>query len=578
MLTIDEADVTVLESQLSQANRLAGDLAARLTLFHLRFSGHETSLKPVMRQTERLMAQRAEVAEGLELIAKVETYARELAAMEDQLAQPLFSVDLTRYMGLLEEGRTALATAQLDLQGFSGVTSHFETALQDGEATLQGAFRKTVLQMAGVYEAGSEEPPVVRPGLFQDLQALLHHGFGTLDEVVVARSRALDESMKPAIRKMAQGHGGLAAGAEALVAALTAEHAFWSTLLPEAASPYFARVAEKVVERWCAEVERAVQAERQLREGGAYVFEVLGSVAQVRDTLQRVLGTDRLVRPLEKLTQNLDGASVFVSILRDAANSVATATDIRVQGGIVGAVTTQMTMLGRLARHRALMESVISSFLLGDWIPVPKPAWVGRYSSVLQQVEVDELDPAQLLSCYYSDVVDAIMVTLEMRCMETLEKRAAMGFVLVTNLSVVENMLRKTDTGAILGGMGYGRISKLKKRFLNYFLDGWKQAAASLMDVTVVAGGDTHKMSSKEKDAIKEKFRSFNSQVEELAREHQGFRITDKELRGQLQKEINFISPLYRRFYDKYGEADWVRKAKVVRWGKLEFDQLLGSL
>jgi exocyst complex protein 7 len=89
------------------------------------------------------------------------------------------------------------------------------------------------------------------------------------------------------------------------------------------------------------------------------------------------------------------------------------------------------------------------------------------------------------------------------------------------------------------------------------------------MDVTVVKGGSSStfgksSLSSKDREAIKEKFKNFNAEFDALVKAHKSYNITDQSLRQLLAKEVSFISPLYHRFYDKHSGGDFSKHVDKV--------------
>lgn len=88
------------------------------------------------------------------------------------------------------------------------------------------------------------------------------------------------------------------------------------------------------------------------------------------------------------------------------------------------------------------------------------------------------------------------------------------------------------------------------------------------MDVTVVKGSAStagkSSLSSKDREAIKEKFRTFNAEFDSLVKAHKSYNITDQALRQLLAKEVAFISPLYHRFHDKHSGGDFSKHVDKV--------------
>src|SRR4051812_16493615 len=93
----------------------------------------------------------------------------------------------------------------------------------------------------------------------------------------------------------------------------------------------------------------------------------------------------------------------------------------------------------------------------------------------------------------------------------------------------------------------------------------WKELAGFLLDTIYTkntTAGSKPSLNSKDKEAVKEKFKNFNNLFDELVQRHKGYVFPDKEVKAMLFKEITFISPLYGRFYDKYHEVVKDKHAK----------------
>jgi exocyst complex protein 7 len=84
-------------------------------------------------------------------------------------------------------------------------------------------------------------------------------------------------------------------------------------------------------------------------------------------------------------------------------------------------------------------------------------------------------------------------------------------------------------------------------------------------------------LGSKDKDAVKEKFRNFNMSFDELVAKHKSFKM-EPEVRRQFGRDIQvFIEPLYSRFWERYHEVD-KGKGKYVKYDKGQLSSILASL
>ena len=87
-------------------------------------------------------------------------------------------------------------------------------------------------------------------------------------------------------------------------------------------------------------------------------------------------------------------------------------------------------------------------------------------------------------------------------------------------------------------------------------------SAAAIDSAAILKG-----LSSKDKDAIKEKFRLFNASFDDLVAKHKSLNM-EREVREMLARQVQqMIEPLYCRFWDRYHEVD-KGKGKYVKYDK----------
>lgn len=73
------------------------------------------------------------------------------------------------------------------------------------------------------------------------------------------------------------------------------------------------------------------------------------------------------------------------------------------------------------------------------------------------------------------------------------------------------------------------------------------------MDVTYVRGGAIKSsMGSNDKQLVKERFKNFNMEFDEIWRAQTTYAVPDTELRAQVIRDVkNVLVPMYGRFLDK---------------------------
>ncbi|ODQ79198.1 hypothetical protein BABINDRAFT_162238 [Babjeviella inositovora NRRL Y-12698] len=593
-MDIDEADITVLEEHLLTTSALVRSITLTLNTVSAKFSQSRTNLKPVISSTKALIAQKKDIAAGLETLAAVDESIQRISALEAVLELPLSATGLRKYIDTLARSRLVLLETG-NLGAFKGVTSHFKSVVHAADKKLDQSFRETMASVSAPYDPAIEPFPLASTAAIKDLKILIAHK--TWDrvekDVVDARREFLRASLQhieagARARDAPDVHATRALGVKQYTTSfcemVTAEHHFlWALLGDTRADWVFGVVCDAPLRTFLNIVaQNAEFAMTNKATDGLMLFDLIDALSAALEAHTRIDAHLDAVGKLEIehnriVTQAHD---LFKEMFRYVDSRVASVLQMPSDNGVCPVIVEIMSRLRKFSKFSGAACEIIVSMPLGSWIPSPKPQWVGVFSSVLTHVSIDETSGPDMLSCYFSDLIDAMLIALELRCKALVPKlnRATMGYFLITNLTLIEQIAKNSEMDQILGANGNERLEKLRKRFLNYFLDGWKSVASILMDVTVISGNDTGKMSSKEKDVIRDKFKMFNAAIEELIKQHKSYNITDKGLRQFLQKEINFVSPLYRRFYDKYGVMDWVRKGKNVKWDKEEFDGMLEGL
>lgn len=299
--------------------------------------------------------------------------------------------------------------------------------------------------------------------------------------------------------------------------------------------------------------------------------------------------------------------TIFIDLLRYIEHKVSTMDKLPSDNGVLEVTVDLMSRVRKISDFRELCLEVVLSMKLGSWMmQTPKPKSITVFSSVLPAAPgstADEHDANYLLLSYFSDCIDSILINLEIVVKQgelRIAKKSVQGYFLITNLTLVEQIVnRLSELYRILGPTGLERLNKLKKRFLVLFLDDWNYASYVIIrDMTAITAthattsGTTtnsgaplglaqslHTPNSKEREQIKELFKTFNESFEDAINSYKNFNITDQNLRAYLANEIKkLILNTYFKLYDKYGTSDFTKnKVKYVKYDKHSFEALLNK-
>ncbi|KAL3484478.1 Cullin repeat-like-containing domain protein [Aspergillus germanicus] len=248
-------------------------------------------------------------------------------------------------------------------------------------------------------------------------------------------------------------------------------------------------------------------------------------------------------------------------------------------GGSVPLVNEVMSSLTTLTGYSGPLASILTSLGDGNWRSTSN-------TSSATPLDVSP-DSSTLLSHFILDMIEALMISLESRSRALHRSKAVQGVFLSNVFCIVDRSIRSSpELAKYLGSAdSISRIDTFRKRATSTYLDAWKETSHYLLDVqyTSRTGGGrpqsggvvdssaiVKSLSSRDKDAIKDKFKSFNTSFDELVARHKALYM-EREVRSVLAREVQAVlEPLYARFWDRYHEIDKGRgKNRFSTWRQL---------
>lgn len=244
-------------------------------------------------------------------------------------------------------------------------------------------------------------------------------------------------------------------------------------------------------------------------------------------------------------------------------------------GGSVPLVSAVMSSLTTLTGYSGPLASILTSVGDGNW---------RSRSNTTGTAPLDVgPDSGTLLSHFILDMIEALMASLEARGRNLHRTKAALGVFMSNVFCIVDRSIRQSpELARYLGAPdSIARIDTFRKRATSTYLDAWKETSQYLLDVqyTSRSGARTSTggvvdssaivktLSSRDRDAIKDKFKSFNTSFDEMVARHKSLHM-EREVRGVLARELQTVlEPLYARFYDRYVEIDKGR-GKYIKYDK----------
>lgn len=593
---IDEADAVVLQESLTKTRTLISQISQSLNKISTSTSRSEQLLNPIVDKNKRLSVFKRNVDESLLAVSNVQGIASEASIYEARLGERIDNVKA--YITTIHKSEDILERLTDNQNGeYRGISENLSKTIMDSEFKLKSHFRELILLDSQAFDPQifmtQRKPfPYMSNGKIRDVNLILsffNDNEKSIDNIFIdTRSKMITDSMaflEPFTKHTKKndkvpyekGSNGILNYTEAYLGFISNEYALLEDIHKgsEFMLPTFHKIIQRSVENYARVVKDILDAiQNKLASDGLLVFELIDSLTKVLSMLR---SKSRETYP--SLQANLEACrntarSLFKELLKFTEQRVNSLVSLPQDNGISEVTVEVMSKARKFSEYRNDALSVMTGMKAGSWIPQPKPQWLSTFSSISQTTAIDDSDPKQLLSSFFSDVIDALIVSLELKANQFIKKKQTIGYFLITNITLVEQIVSRSEMKNILDSVGFARMEKLKKRALNSFLTGWKQVASYLLDVNVVG-----KLSSKDREAIKEKFRNFNSEFDELVKSYKAYNITDPSLKKFLSKEISFISPLYKRFYDKHSSGDFTKHTdKYIKYNKVEFDKILDSL
>lgn len=269
--------------------------------------------------------------------------------------------------------------------------------------------------------------------------------------------------------------------------------------------------------------------------------------------------------------------SSLSELLEETKRKAASLNVLPPDGGPVPIVSEVMSSLAALTAYSGPLASILTSLGDGNW----------RFASNTSGTAPLDVSPdsSTLLCHFILDVIEALMYSLETRGRNFHRTKAAQGVFLSNVFCIVDRSIRQSpELARYLGSPdSIARIDSFRKRATSTYLDAWKETSQYLLDVqytsraggsarpasggTVDSGAIIKSLNSKDKDAIKDKFKSFNASFDELVARHKSLYM-EREVRSVLAREVQAVlEPLYARFWDRYHEVDKGR-GKYVKYDK----------
>lgn len=276
--------------------------------------------------------------------------------------------------------------------------------------------------------------------------------------------------------------------------------------------------------------------------------------------------------------------SSLSELLEDVRRRVQSMQSLPIDGSSLPFTSEVMTRLQTMTQYPQPLTSIMASIGDGNWNPgsAGNQSTTSIPSTSTKSFDVGA-DGNQLLAHYVIDTMEILLTSLEAKARTLVRSKSLLGVFMANNVALIDRMIRSSDLADVLAtGGAPAKIDSWRKKGTSAYLDSWREPCSALMDVQYTNRGARPPsgnagiidsaavikgLSSKDKDSIKEKFKSFNASFEDLCQKHKTMSM-EREVRSQLSREVQaMVEPLYARFWDRYHEID-KGKGKYVKYDK----------
>jgi exocyst complex component 7 len=335
------------------------------------------------------------------------------------------------------------------------------------------------------------------------------------------------------------------------------------------------------------------------------ISELAGTLRELNGHIKNHLTTDcylayEIIEIMSNLSSNLDGRtgelkpsfaaalqpiretgkSSLGELLEDTRRRISNLPTISGDGAALPITSETMTRLQTMVDFLRPISSIMISIGDGGW----KSASTSNASTdqipSLKSFDVGA-DGKQIFAHYSMNTIDTLLNSLEAKAKPLLKGKPTLGVFIANNATVIERMIRNSDLQPLLSSR-MADVDRWRKTGAQLYTLAWREPSAHLLDVQYTNRGNRPPsgsaaaidsaailkgLSSKDKDAIKEKFKLFNASFDELVAKHKSLGM-EREVREMLGRQVQqMIEPLYGRFWDRYHEVD-KGKGKYVKYDK----------
>lgn len=616
----ESAEVEVLFANMEKLKGLTKKIQGSLNRLETSGDSVKEAVGPIYSNTQKLQVTNANIDKIIDSIERIRAPMDQRNREERILRSDPKQTGLNDYIASLDRTNQALGELKsTNLRSNQQAIADMNTLLSEGTGRLQEEFRDALIEFTRPVEplhylTKNLPFPPIPPESVSRLRTIHNHITQSMQQTqangeaptiniyaelrggyIMQSLRNLATASMSTARKQAvdtiyrQGTSGIGTYATALEGMYVAEY---DNICPIFQREEWGRVSLLTTRNSMGEFKRTLEdlnthIKKTLITDCYLGFEILDIATKLAMRLEQQLGPDirQPVSDALKPIRETSKQAVFM-LYDEPRKQTQMLVSLPFDGAAVPVTGDIMNRLQALTGYLQPLSSILTSVGEGGWA---KPS-NSSTSSVpsLKSLDVGA-DGRQLFAAYALDMLQLLVDTLDQKGRALLKNKSVQGVFLLNNVAIIDRMIRNSDLASLLSNIA-PKIEAWRKKGSNMYLESWKETSLQLMDQqhtsrarppsgshAADSAAVVKALSSKDRDQVKEKWKSFNSSFDALVEKHRSYRM-EREVKVVLAKDVqSVIEPLYARFWDRYHEID-KGKGKYVKYDKSGIAEVFATL
>ncbi|KAI1316867.1 exocyst complex component exo70 [Mortierella claussenii] len=597
----EAAELGGLTTNLNKTNTVSTKMVDILDSFDTRLASLEISVLPIHKSTQSLTRLAGNMNQTVAALEAILSYF-DLAAQEEAIvARPLSTQDLSAYLQSIARIQEYLRTmSSVKLKAGDRVVQQLKRSLKVASGQLDDLFKQLLTQSSQpldlkiVTSSDRKDIPAFPPGTVQTLITVAKSlaeidldpnatPTGYLKSYCEIRANSMIKSLSPLYQSsMVELKGVYDKGSSPFIPYTTSllklcrnEADLADTLLdPKLLSLAFMGSIMPPIEQWV-ETGRAItrRVRKTYTSEVGILFDVIESLEGSMNTFESVFGLARRQKENDALellkTFKAAAMRTFIDFLADVQNQNNTKYQAMPLDGTVHQLTSDtLNYMKRLMNYQSMVESILNLIGDGNWNNPENGA------SQKQRPQAGRSGRSAVLQHYFADVLEALVQNIDAKSKFYKKGQHLTQLFLLNNYFYISKSVRTTpgllelingtseSDGAANSNLSASNLTSAVyerplKQNVDLYQDNWKACVEHLMDVTYVQdGGVQQVLNSNQRQMVKDKFKNFNHDFDELWKAQKQYSIPDVDLRALMLKDVHQIMiPMYDRFLTKYASS-----------------------